>query len=179
MVSRHKTKGDKAERDAVVALVALAPDLVCEQPMRMLGAGRSDDVGDLRVFDDVAVQVRAYQLKDITQGLRSAAVDAVQQAGHGRVPFSMGLVPFPNARPPRVRWIATACVWPDPAVVVRPFGMSVSKALSWVREDTGLPRELRVALISGRGAPDYCMAPLEGWLAAYRTARSFPTLAAA
>jgi hypothetical protein len=174
-----KDKGDRGERDAVAVLRLLAPDLLCVDAMRMLGAGRKDDVGDLRVFDDVAVQVRAYGMAKLHAALRTSAVDSGAQAANGRMPLAMGLVPYPNARAPRVRWIATATVWPDPAVEVRPFGMRVAKAVTWVRDEAGPVRELRVAMVSGRDAPSYLLAPLEAWLAAYRTTRTSPMACAA
>lgn len=179
MTSPSKDKGDRGERDAVAVLGLLAPDLLCADAMRMLGAGRKDDVGDLRVFDDVAVQVRAYGMAQLHAALRTSAVDSQTQAVSGRMPLAVGLVPYPNARAPRVRWIATATVWPDPAVEARTFGMSVAKAVAWVRDETGPVREQRVAMVSGRGAPSYHLAPLEAWLAAYRTTRTSPVACAA
>lgn len=171
MVSRQKVKGDKAELAAVAALCELASDLVVTHPMRMLGAGRKDDVGDLRVFDDVVVQVRAYRISDLSVGLRTSALDAERQAVNAGVRLSLGLVPYPNARTPRVRWLATARAWPED-VDARLFGMAVSKAVTWARDDTGPARTERVAHISGRGAPDYYLAPLEAWVAAFRCVRT-------
>lgn len=186
MANSSKAKGDRNERDAVAFLVAAVPDLLVDKPERMLGAGRKDDVGDLRVFPDAAVQVRAYAKPYLLAGLRSSAVDAASQAVNGRMPLSLGLVPFPNARAAtQVRWLATTTVWPDPDVVARDFGSAASRAVAWVRDDVGprpnprarkpLPphpdRLGRVAYIHGRDAQAYYLAPVEAWLAVYRRLR--------
>ena len=189
MANSSKAKGDRNERDAVAFLVATVPDLLVDRPERMLGAGRLDDVGDLRVFPDVAVQVRAYAKQHLLTGLRSSAVDAAAQAMNGRMPLGLGLVPYPNARAAtQVRWIATATVWPDPDVLARDFGSAASNAVAWVRDDTGPkvapnPRSRkapvvhpdrlgRVAYVHGRGAEPYYLAPVEAWLAVYRKLRA-------
>lgn len=195
MANSSKAKGDRNERDAVAFLVAAVPDLLVDKPERMLGAGRLDDVGDLRVFPDVAVQVRAYAKQHLLTGLRSSAVDAAAQAVNGRMPLALGLVPYPNARAAtQVRWIATATVWPDPDVAAHDFGAAASNAVAWVRDDTGLktkpnprarnapdphPGRLeRVAFVHGRGAEPYYLAPVEAWLAVYRRLREGAAVAA-
>lgn len=195
MAHPSKAKGDRNERAAVAFLVAVAPDLLVDKPERMLGAGRRDDVGDLRVFPDVAVQARAYAKQHLLVGLRSSAVDAAAQAVNGRMPLGLGLVPYPNARAAtQVRWIATATVWPDPDVVARDFGAAASNAVAWVRDDVGpktkpnprarkapVPhpgRLERVAYVHGRGAEPYYLAPVEAWLAVYRRLREAAVVAA-
>lgn len=195
MVHPSKAKGDRNERDAVAFLVATVPDLLVDKPERMLGAGRKDDVGDLRVFPDVAVQVRAYAKSYLLGGLRSAAVDAAAQAANGRMPLSLGLVPFPNARAAtQVRWLATTTVWPDAELEARDFGAAASNAVAWVRDDVGPktkpnprarkapvvhPDRLgRVAYIHGRDAEPYYLAPVEAWLAVYRRLRGQQSAAA-
>ncbi|MPV51410.1 hypothetical protein GCG21_15605 [Pseudactinotalea sp. HY160] len=80
MANAAKHKGDRAEREAVEYLVAQVPDLVHPR------AEWRDDVGDLRVFDYAAVQVRNYKLDYLGAALRSSATDAVAQARNGRVP---------------------------------------------------------------------------------------------
>lgn len=189
MVHPSKAKGDRNERDAVAFLVATVPDLLVDKPERMLGAGRKDDVGDLRVFPEVAVQVRAYGKASLLTGLRSAAVDAAAQAANGRMPLGLGLVPFPNARAAtQVRWLATTTVWPDLELEARDFGAAASRAVAWVRDDVGPktkpnprarkapvphPDRLgRVAYIHGRDAEPYYLAPVEAWLAVYRHLRA-------
>lgn len=176
MAHPSKSKGDRAERDAVAYLVEMSPDLVLPKAMRKLGAGRKEDTGDLHVFPDVAVQVRSYALTSIGLALRSAAVDAVAQAANGDARFALGLVPYPRARAGTVRWIAS---WIDAPVDlgVEPVGLKmVGKALVWVRDDTGphgylaRPRTERIAHLTGNGAA-VMIAPYEAWLARYRLAR--------
>lgn len=192
MAHPSKRKGDKAELEAVQYLVASVPDLVVADPMRMLGAGRRDDVGDLRVFPDTAVQVRFYALAKLAVGLRSAACDAASQAANARYPHHLGMVKYPGARTPSVRWLATTTAWPDPGVQARDFGSAVGSAVAWVRDDVGPKpnprarrapvehpgRADRVAYIHGRGAEPYFLAPMEAWLDVYRGTRT-PGLAAA
>lgn len=185
MANPSKAKGDRAELEAVEYLCEMAPHLVVTKPQRMLGAGRMDDVGDLRVFPDVAIQVRNYKLSQIGQALRSAAVDAVAQAQNGDLPFSFGLVPYPRARKETVRWLAS---WVDHPVPL-PDGVeplefkTVSKATEWVRDDEGPygyivhPREGRIAHLTGSGTPVF-VAPAEAWLAMYVSCQRLGVVAA-
>jgi hypothetical protein len=178
MANASKRKGDKAELEAVRVLVDLAPDLARSDAMRMLGAGRKEDVGDLRVFDDVAIQVRCYAATAIGTAIRSSALDATVQADRGRNPFALGMVPIPGARKDTVRWLACVQTWPTAGLIAPPllepveFAL-VSRAIKWLRDDTGpygyrpYPREQRVAHLTGSGAP-VLVAPIEAWMAAYR-----------
>lgn len=175
MVNSSKAKGDRAELDAVRMLLAAAPDLCHDNAKRMLGAGRAEDVGDLYVFPDVAVQVRNYAMAAIGQAVRSSAEDSVAQAANGRVPFGLGLVPFPRARPGSVKWLACVSRWPG-ALPIEPIPFAlVGRALAWVRDDAGphgymaYPRESRIAALGGPGTP-VLIAPVEAWLVAYRAA---------
>lgn len=175
MANSSKNKGDRAEREAVEYLQQVAGDLVVPRAQRMLGAGRADDVGDLRVLPDVAVQVRNYKLDSLGAALRSAAVDAVAQAANGDMPHALGLVPYPRARAGSVRWLATWVRTPAGLPVEVHEFASVSKAAAWVRDDQGpygyrvWPREQRVAHLGGRGDHVF-VAPAEAWLALYRQA---------
>jgi hypothetical protein len=178
MANSSKSKGDKAERDAVEMLKARVPDLCLPKAKRMLGAGRSEDVGDLYVFPDVAIQVRAYKMESIGAALRSSAIDSVTQAGHGDMDFAMGLVPYPRAREDQVRWIATGLTWPEEFTEdTEPIDFAmVSKALTWVRDDNGpygyraRPRHQRIARLGGGATTPILLAPVEAWLSAYRVA---------
>lgn len=183
MANPSKAKGDRAEREAVFMFQDLCGDLCVPKAMRMLGAGRSEDTGDLHVFSDTAIQVRNYKLSSIGLAVRSSAKDAVIQAGHGDKEFSLGLVPYPRARAEHVRWIA--CVEPDswpgdfPAesIHVASFG-TITRALDWVRADKSTtgdlprPREERIALLGGSSS--VLVAPIEAWVAAYRIATERP-----
>ncbi len=181
MTNRQKRKGDRAEREAVAHLVAEAPDLVdVPNPMRMLGAGRKDDAGDLSVFSDVAVQVRNLAPASLGLAVRSSASDAVRQAANAGLPLALGLVPVHRARHGSVRWLACAHVWPaTPCRDPLPF-TTVAKAVEWVRADEAPygflphPRRHRVAALQAApvtpGTP-VLVGTLEAWLDALRRHR--------
>lgn len=57
MTGRQKTRGDRAEREAA----ALLADLTGYPVRRRLGAGRTDDEGDLDGIPDVTIQVADWQ----------------------------------------------------------------------------------------------------------------------
>jgi hypothetical protein len=175
MGNSSKNKGDRFEREAVPVLVNLLPEFALAKAMRHLGAGRAEDVGDLYVLPDTAVQVRAYS--DPGKGIRSAAYDSVIQAGHGDKEVALGMFPILRTREGQVRWLA--CVtpdrWPVPIEPVAEFAM-VSKALAWVRADEAphgfraWDRLERIGLLAGTGEPTL-IAPIEAWAHAYRQAR--------
>lgn len=174
MANASKNKGDRAEREAVELLKDLVPHLVLPKAKRMLGAGRMEDVGDLHVFGDVAIQVRCYKLSNIGGALRSAALDSVVQADNGDCEFGLGMVPYPGGRAGSVRWFAAVTVnaWPD-VLPVEPIEFKiVSKALVWLRDDDGpygyeaRSRTTRIALLTGPAAP-VLVAPIEAWLSVY------------
>ncbi|MGK3708818.1 hypothetical protein [Arthrobacter sp. IK3] len=174
MGNSAKNKGDRFEREAVTALVELLPEFTVNNPMRMLGAGRKDDVGDLSVFPDVAIQVRAK--KDMGQAIRTSAEDSVKQAGNGQMPYALGMVPILGTRAHQVRWLACTAVdaWPGGIEPVVDFAL-VSRALTWVRDDEGPAgyrawrRRERIGRLGGPGYPAL-IAPLEAWADAYRSA---------
>jgi len=170
MANRHKRMGDKAEREGFAELKALAGDLLVPGAGREFGAGRAADVGDLKAFVDVAVQVR--RRADLGTAIHTAAADAVVQAANRQVPLALGMVPLIRARRPAVRWLAACQCWPTP---LTPGDLvmtgSAMAAVRHVRDDLrGGPRELRVALVSRRGHHDVFVAPIEAWLSAYRRA---------
>lgn len=184
MTNASKDKGDRFEREAVAMLKDLCPDLCLDKAKRMLGAGRAEDVGDLYVFADVAVQVRAYKMTSIGGAIRSSAKDSITQAGHGDMPYALGLVPYPGARAGTVRWIACVEQWPvELPIEPIPFAM-VGKALAWLRDDNGphgfmaYPRTRRIGVLAGGSTKPVLMTPVEAWVAAYReaTGRLAPVL---
>lgn len=172
MTNAAKRKGDAGERAAVVALVALAPDLVVPQARRKLGAGRKDDTGDLDVFADVAIQVKT--MADLSKALRQAALGATVQAARARVPFHLGMAPVPRARAESVRWIASCTEWPDLGLghdELARFGTPTA-AVDHVRnERLGVPRARRIASVERKDCEIIVIAPIEAWLDAYRRAR--------
>lgn len=181
MAHPSKAKGDKAERECVEALVMLAPDLCCELPMRMLGAGRKDDIGDIRVLDDTTMQVKAY--KNVAAGVRLAANGAMVQQVRAGLTFSVGLVPVPRApiaNPNRVRWLASAIEWPDPLVGERSTTetfqtASFKKALAWIVDPkVDIPFDERVVELVMAGKPTLWVGPLQAWIADYRVVNNRP-----
>lgn len=178
MANSSKDKGDRFERESVPVLVNLLPEFALEKAMRFLGAGRKEDVGDLYVLPDAAIQVKAWD--NMGGAIRTAVSGSVVQAGHGDKEYALGMVPILGARVQQVRWLA--CVapgrWPVPVEPVAEFAM-VSKALTWVKDDKGpygyrvWNRLERIALLGGPGEPAL-IAPIEAWAAAYRSAHSTP-----
>lgn len=174
MANSAKAKGDAGEREAVRVLLALAPDLLdVGKPMRALGAGRKEDVGDIHFFNDCAVQIKT--MKDIGAAVRQAAAGALAQSRNAAVPFHLGMAPVPRAPAASVRWIASCLDWPDDAIqhdeVFRTGTPSV--AIAHLRnERLGVPRVRRIAAIERKGADTIIVAPIEAWLEVYRAARA-------
>lgn len=191
MANAAKAKGDKAERDAVALLGRMAPDLVREGAGRMFGAGRKDDVGDLRVFDDAVVQVKAYNLANLATGLRTSAKGATRQLENAiaqafDMTYAVGVIPIPRAQTNgAVRWLATAETWPVELPIEPVRFSTVGKLLTWIRDDHGphgylaYPREHRIATFGSSLTDTVLVAPIEAWLAAYREAKGLPPLAPA
>lgn len=187
MANPSKAKGDRAEREAVEVLKSLAPNLCVADAIRMLGAGRKDDVGDLRVFVDVAIQVRNYKMDSIGSAIRTAASDSVVQASNGSLPIGLGMVPVPGARKNSVRWLAACHTWPtalwDEGGLIQPeeFKM-VGRALNWLRDETGtydrpaVSRQFRVAVLVGK--TPVLISPIEAWLEAYAVSKRSPLVCA-
>lgn len=162
-----KAKGDRYERAALSFLVEQAPDLVRSMPQRMLGAGRKDDVGDLAVFDDVAIQVRA--LAAMGQAIRTSARDAVRQAANGEKPLALGLVPIIGARGTKVKWLACAAQWPEEFPVLADF-KQVGRLVAFCCDDNQGARRRRVARIADLDSMIH-VGPVEAWLDSYRLYR--------
>ena len=172
MANSNKRKGDRAEREAVAVLRALAPDLVVGRPQRLLGAGRREDTGDLWVFPGVTVQVkwRADPLHAL-HALRAAADGATVQGARAGSGFAVGLVPLPGARSAAVRWVACCHHWPIPIPAGTARFAGVARALTLVRaDDPAVPRTHRLAVVERAGSVPLIVATVEAWVAAYRTA---------
>lgn len=172
MANPQKQKGDKAERDAVVDITALVPDLVRAKPERYLGAGRKDDVGDVRVLDDVAIQVKNFA--DPSTAVSEAVKGSQRQREHKEasegwaVPFHLGMIQFPRARPGTVKWIAVGGNLPDIDPDVSPVVVSTYKmAIALVRLNPG-----KTFYVPGSGrSPEAYFTSLDTWLALYRVNR--------
>ncbi|MFE6966683.1 hypothetical protein ACFVAJ_16365 [Agromyces sp. NPDC057679] len=168
MANRQKQKGDAGERDAVKYLLELCPDLCRPGSQRHLGAGRREDVGDLWVFREAAVQVKAYGAAGLSAAMYDSATSAVIQAKHGRVPFGVGMVKMHNARPGTNRWIAASVGWPDVPAGLVEFKASTAAA-EWAKR---LPADDRsVGIVTRAGSPVIHVAPFHTWVDAFREAR--------
>jgi hypothetical protein len=88
-----KRKGDGAELEAA----RLLADLTGWPVRRKLGAGRTDDTGDLDGVPDCTVQVKNY--RDITRAVREVLDELPMQQMNAGTTFAAGLV-----RRPGVRW---------------------------------------------------------------------------
>lgn len=180
MANKSKDKGDRYERAAVKYIIETVPELVdAKLPMRMLGAGRLEDIGDLSLFTDAAIQVKA--VSNMGQAVRSSVAGSVIQAANAKVEFALGMVPVQGARKTQVNWLAATAVdrWPEPVEHVAEFAL-ISKALTWLRDDTGpygyrvWPRSERICLLTGPGTP--CLvAPFTAWTDAFARARAART----
>jgi hypothetical protein len=85
MTDPHKTKGDRAEREAAGVLAELLGGV-----RRQLGAGRADDVGDLVGVPGCAVQVADWQ--DLVRALRVKVDDAERQAARSGLAYGVAML---------------------------------------------------------------------------------------
>ncbi|KQO98866.1 hypothetical protein [Leifsonia sp. Leaf264] len=169
MVNANKNKGDKGERDAVEFLVALCPDLVVRNPRRMLGAGRKDDEGDLRVFPDAAVQVKVFKPQYLSKAMYDAAVTSVDQAKNAEQPYALGMVKMHNARGPHQKWLASVVEWPEDLTAPPVEHKAATAAAEWAKKHPA--PDAAVGIVTRAGSPTIYVAPLGTWVAAYRRAR--------
>ncbi|MCP9889071.1 hypothetical protein KBY96_14180 [Cyanobium sp. ATX 6A2] len=88
MPNAQKGRGDRAEREAAELLT-----LLLGLPIRRkLGAGRSDDVGDLDGLSDFVLQVADW--KDAARAVREKPEGAEQQRLNAQAPHAATLVRF-------------------------------------------------------------------------------------
>lgn len=95
MTNPSKRKGDHAEREIATILAGELGLPV----RRKLGAGRSDDAGDLDGLPDVCAQVKNF--KDITRAIREAMTGLDDQQANAGSTHAVAFV-----RRPGGRWIA-------------------------------------------------------------------------
>lgn len=174
MANRSKDKGDRAEREALAWLKENASHL-CDvpKPDRKKSAGIPEDIGDMHFISTVSIQVKAWSPARMGMAVREAAVGAAAQAINGGSSHGIGMSLVQGARAGSVRWIASClpATWigPEP---VNGFG-TISAAVKWMRDDVGPqgylahPRTSRVCLLSGSGAQEVVLAPMEAWVQAY------------
>ncbi|GAA4923701.1 hypothetical protein [Nesterenkonia rhizosphaerae] len=172
MPNRQKAKGDRFEWKAIRFLQAQpgAELIDVATPGRLLGAGRKDDGGDLHLYTDVAVQVKAYA--NLGAAVRESAYTSQTQASYANKPLGVGMVPVPRAREGSVQWIFTTPPDAVPAPTVEPKATfaRISDLVAWITDDTGpkgyrpYPRINRAGLLAqGSSQPVLCMTA-EVWL---------------
>jgi hypothetical protein len=88
MANAAKARGDRAEREAAELLTLLLATPI----RRKLGAGRSDDVGDLDGLDGHVLQVADWQ--DAARAVREKPEGAERQRRNAQLPHAATLVRF-------------------------------------------------------------------------------------
>jgi hypothetical protein len=109
MAHPSKRKGDQYEREAAVRLAEATGFPV----RRKLGAGRTDDCGDLDGIPDTCIQVKGYP-SDLIRSIRECLAELPQQQANAGTTFAAGLV-----RRPGGRWLAV---------------MDLEQLATWMRE---------------------------------------------
>ena len=90
MTGPQKRKGDAAEREAA----ALISDMLGFAVRRKLGAGRTDDEGDLEGVPHTALQVCHWQ--DVTRAVRVKPLECEAQQQNARATFGATWVRLPR-----------------------------------------------------------------------------------
>lgn len=104
MSNPQKRKGDRAERE----IAAKLSELLGVTVRRKLGAGRTDDEGDLEGLPGVTIEVKNY--RDIAAGITRGLHDLERERANAATPHGVLFV-----RRPRGQWIAVMPVeaWCD------------------------------------------------------------------
>ena len=82
MTNSRKRRGDRAELE----VAGILQDLLGYRIRRKLGAGRTDDTGDLDGIPDTVIQVADWT--DALRAIREKPLDATQQATNARATFA-------------------------------------------------------------------------------------------
>jgi hypothetical protein len=109
MTNPSKAKGDKAELE----ICRILADLTGFPARRKLGAGRTDDTGDLDGIPDCTVQVK-NRPGDPLRSIREILAELPTQQANAGTTFAAGLV-----RRPGGRWMAV---------------MDLEQLATWMRE---------------------------------------------
>lgn len=172
MANPSKSKGDIHEREAVEYFKELCPDLLVWNAQRMLGAGRKEDIGDLLVFPDAAVQVKAFKAASLSAAIYQAAGGAKVQAERARHPYALGMVLVPRARKVgAVRWAACVHEWPI-AVADPDIHSNALSAFEAVK--TAGPEAHLVTRVQRKGVEPVYIGSVQSWVSDYRTATARP-----
>lgn len=92
MTNRAKDRGDRAERE----VQGLLRDLLGVPARRKLGAGRSDDMGDIDGVPDTVIQVVNYT--DIARAIRDKLPDSEAQRARANCTFAATFVRRPGGK---------------------------------------------------------------------------------
>ena len=111
MTGSGKRKGDRAEREAA----ALLSRLLALPVRRLLGAGRTDDKGDLDGIDGWAIQVADWT--DLARAVRQKPLDAELQAAHAGQRHGAALI---RLRGGEFRIVMTPQTWATIVTETRP-----------------------------------------------------------
>jgi hypothetical protein len=95
----QKDRGDRAERE----LAGILADQLGIPVRRKLGAGRTDDEGDLDGLPDTCVEVKSY--RDIVRGLREGLDDSVREQANAGATHGVAFI-----RRPGGRWFAAMTI---------------------------------------------------------------------
>jgi hypothetical protein len=85
-----KRKGDRAELEVQTIL----RDLLGYPVRRALGAGRTDDIGDIHGLPDTVIQVANY--RDIGRAVREKLAESVQQQARANATFAATFIRRPG-----------------------------------------------------------------------------------
>ena len=99
MTSPSKRKGDHAERE----IARILADQLGVDVRRKLGAGRTDDEGDLHGLPDVTVEVKSY--RDVARAVRDGLDDLAREHANAGTTHAVAFV-----RRPGGRWFAAMTV---------------------------------------------------------------------
>ena len=92
MTSAAKRKGDRAELE----LAALLADQLGMPMRRKLGAGRSDDTGDIDGLPGWTIEVKNY--RDIVAGLNAGLNDSAREQANAGTPHGVAFIRRPGGR---------------------------------------------------------------------------------
>jgi hypothetical protein len=92
MTSPAKRKGDQAERE-LATLITHETGWTCR---RKLGAGRTDDTGDLDGLPDCTAQIKSYT--DPARAVREILAELGTQQANAGTTFAAGFVRHPGGR---------------------------------------------------------------------------------
>lgn len=97
MTTSSKRKGDKAELE----IAALLADELGVRIRRRLGAGRTDDEGDIEGLQDTTVEVKNYPKTGVATAINEGLKDLVREQANAGTTFGVLFV-----KRPRNGWVA-------------------------------------------------------------------------